>query len=43
MHNLLCDTQAMYSLLEQEKKSRLKNGTLVVGKADYKAEGPDVS
>ena len=33
----------MNSLLEQEKKNRLKNGTLVIGKADFPGENPEVS
>lgn len=33
----------MNNLLEQEKKSRLKNGTLVIGKADFEGENPEVS
>ena len=33
----------MHSLLEQEKKSRLKNGTLVIGKANFEGENDAVS
>lgn len=33
----------MNALMEQEKKSRLKSGTLVVGRADFEAENDDVS
>ena len=33
----------MHSLLEQENKSRLKNGTLVIGKADFPGDSPEVS
>ena len=31
------------SLLEQEKKNRLKNGTLVIGRANFQGQNPEVS
>ena len=35
--------QVMNNIIEQEKKGRLKNGTLVVGKATFTGDNPEVS